>query len=107
VGEDRQSFLERHADAALAVLDIPLLFETGAEKYCDAILVVTAPADVQRTRVFARSGMTEAIFEAVLARQMPDAEKRKRSDFLIDTSLGLEHAEAAVAAVIALLTDRR
>ena len=98
-----RAFLERHADAPLVVLDIPLLFETGAEARCDAVLVVTAPAEVQRARVLARPGMSEAAFAAIRAKQMMSADKCARGDFVIDTSLGLAHAEAEVAALIAQL----
>lgn len=84
----------------LAVLDIPLLYETGAEDRVDLVLVVTAPAEVQRARVLARPGMTPEKFEAILARQLPDAEKRARADFIIDTSLGFDHARAQVRAII-------
>jgi dephospho-CoA kinase len=87
----------------LVVLDIPLLFETGAEARCDGVLVVTAPAEVQRARVLARPGMTAARFEAILARQLPDAEKRARADFVVDTSRGLADARAQVATVLARL----
>ncbi len=93
------------AGAPLAVLDIPLLFETGAEERTDAILVVTAPEAVQRARVMARPGMTEEKFAAILQRQMPDAEKRRRADYLLDTGPGLEHARAEVAALVARLTE--
>ena len=93
-------FLARHADAPLVLLDIPLLFETGAEARCDAVLVVTAPEDVQRARVLARPGLDAATFEAIRAKQLPDAEKRARADFVLDTSLGFDHAEAEVAAII-------
>jgi dephospho-CoA kinase len=84
----------------LAVLDIPLLFETGGDAAVDAVVVVTAPAAVQAERVLARSGMTRERFEAILARQMPDAEKRRRADFIIDTSLGLEAARARVEEIV-------
>lgn len=107
VGAESRAFLARHADVPLAVLDIPLLFETGAEARCDAVLVVTAPPEVQRARVLARPGMTEAAFEAIRAKQMPDAEKRVRADFLIDTSRGFEHAEAEVGRIVTDLTSRR
>ncbi|GEP09694.1 dephospho-CoA kinase [Methylobacterium gnaphalii] len=105
VRDENRAFLKRHAGAPLAVLDIPLLFETGAETRCDAVLVVSAPPEVQRARVLARPGMTEAAFEAILAKQMPDAEKRARADAVIDTSLGFAHAEAEIVALIARLTD--
>jgi len=84
----------------LAVLDIPLLFETGGDAAVDAVVVVTAPAAVQAERVLARSGMTRERFEAILARQLPDAEKRRRADFIIDTSLGLEAARARVEEIV-------
>jgi dephospho-CoA kinase len=85
----------------LAVLDIPLLFETGADAAFDAVVVVTADPDIQAERVLARTGMTRERFEAVLARQTPDAEKRRRADFLVDTGRGLEAARAQVQDVIA------
>ncbi|GEO98350.1 dephospho-CoA kinase [Methylobacterium haplocladii] len=107
VGAESRAFLERHANAPLVVLDIPLLFETGAETRCDAVVVVSAPAEVQRARVLARPGMTEAAFAGILAKQMPDAEKRRRADVVIDTSHGFERAEAEVTALIARLTDSR
>lgn len=98
-----RAFVADQAGARLVVLDIPLLFETGAERGCDAVLVVTAPPEVQRARVLARPGMTEAAFRAILAKQMPDAEKRARADFVIDTSLGFAHAQAEVGALVARL----
>lgn len=103
------AFLDRAAAAGepIAVLDIPLLLETGTEGRVDAVLVVTAPETVQRARVLARPGMTEAKFAAILARQMPDAEKRARADYVIDTGHGLDHARAEVAALIARLRRER
>jgi len=98
------------AGAAIAVLDIPLLFETEAEKRCDAVVVVSAPAHVQRERAFARPGMTDERFEAIVARQVPDAEKRRRADFVVDSGQGLDHARAQVHEIlqaIAKLPKRR
>jgi dephospho-CoA kinase len=89
-----------NAGAAVAVLEIPLLFETGADRRVDAVVVVTAPPDVQRARAFERPGMTEEKFRAVLARQMPDAEKRRRADFIVDTSQGFDSARAQVRAIL-------
>ena len=83
------------------VLDIPLLYETGGDKICDAVVVVTAPPEVQRLRAFERPGMTEAKFAAILAKQMPDAEKRRRADFIVDTSRGFDAARAAVREILA------
>ncbi|MDP4023605.1 dephospho-CoA kinase [Methylobacterium sp. NEAU 140] len=96
-----RDFLDAHAEAPLVVLDIPLLYETGGEGRCDAVAVVSAPAEVQRARVLARPGMTEEAFAAILAKQMPDSEKRARADFLIDTGRGFAVAEAEVARIIA------
>ena len=96
--------------AAVAVLDIPLLFETGAQARCDAVAVVSAPAEVQRARAFERAGMSEAKFQAILAKQMPDAEKRARADFVVDTGQGFEHARAQVRDIlkqVATMTPRR
>ncbi|MBL0403564.1 dephospho-CoA kinase [Microvirga aerilata] len=107
VREEKQSFLERvSALAPVAVLDIPLLFETGGEAGCDATLVVTAPAAVQRERVLARPGMTEEKFYAILAKQMPDENKRARAHFLVDTSRGFASAEAQVRSILACLAGR-
>lgn len=103
LGRDRLAF---HAQAEasgadILVFDIPLLFETGGERNMDAVVVVTAPAEVQRVRVLAREGMTPERLDAILARQTPDAQKRERADFVIDTGQGLEAARAAVARVLA------
>jgi dephospho-CoA kinase len=89
----------------LAVLDIPLLFETGGDAHVDAVVVVTADPAIQAERVLARPGMTRDRFEAVLARQLPDADKRARADFVIDTGHGLEAARAEVAAVVETVLD--
>jgi dephospho-CoA kinase len=87
--------------AAIAVLDIPLLFETGGETRCDAVVVVTAPPDVQGARVMARPGMTMEKFEAILAKQMPDAEKRARADFVVDSGQGFDAARQQVREILA------
>jgi dephospho-CoA kinase len=86
--------------AAVAVLDVPLLFETGGDKRCDAVVVVSAPSDVQWARAFERPGMTEQKLAALLAKQMPDAEKRARADFVVDTSHGFEAARAQVREIL-------
>lgn len=87
--------------AKIAVLDIPLLYETGGDARCDAVVVVSAPAEVQKTRSFERPGMTEAKFAAILAKQMPDADKRARADFVVDTSRGFDAARARVREILA------
>jgi len=94
VGEMRAEFLARaKADKVKAVVfDIPLLFETGGEARVDASVVVTASEKTQRRRVMARPGMTKALFEMILSKQMPDAEKRKRADYIVETDKGMEHA---------------
>jgi dephospho-CoA kinase len=106
VAEAREAFLERHGQAPLVVLDIPLLFEKGGWDKVDRIAVVSAPAEVQRARVLARLGMTAAKFEKILALQMPDAEKRERADFIIPTGGDLSTTRAAVKEIIACLTSR-
>lgn len=97
-----QRFLDaaREAGAPVVVLDIPLLFETGGEARCDAVAVVSASADIQRMRVFERPGMDEAKFQALMARQMPDAEKRRRADFIVDSAKGFDAARAQVRNII-------
>jgi dephospho-CoA kinase len=105
VGAHRIGFFE-DAQAAghdIVVLDVPLLYETGGDKKVHKVVVVSAPAEVQRARVLARPEMTEAKFEAILARQTPDAEKRARADFVIDTGQGLEHARGQVRDILTRL----
>jgi dephospho-CoA kinase len=86
--------------ASVAVLDVPLLFETGGDARCDAVVVVSAPADLQRTRAFERPGMSEGKLAAILAKQMPDEEKRARADFVVDTSKGFDAARAQVRDIL-------
>ncbi|MEP4770074.1 MAG: dephospho-CoA kinase [Roseibium sp.] len=102
VREEENLFLERTAKERqrVVVLDIPLLFETGGDQRVDAAVVVTANADVQRERVLSRPGMSEDRFQAILSKQMPDTDKRRRAHFLIDTGLGLASAERAVHAIL-------
>lgn len=99
VSADRLAFLDRHRVADLVLLDVPLLYETGVDRLCDAVLVVTAPPEVQRARVLARPGMSEDALAVLLAKQMPDAEKRARADHIIETT-DLAPARAAVQALI-------
>jgi len=89
------------AGATVAVLDIPLLFETGGDKRCDAVVVVSAPPGTQRARVLERPGMTEAKFQALAGKQMPDADKRARADFIVDSGQGYEAARAQVREILA------
>ena len=103
VGEERAVFLEEHTGAPLVVFDVPLLFETGGDARVDKVAVVSAAAAVQRARVLARPGMTEARFAAILARQLPDADKRARADFVIDTGATLDATRAGVRRVIACM----
>lgn len=103
VAEERGRFLESNRDRPLVVLDVPLLFEAGGWREVDRIAVVSAPAGVQRARVLARPGMTAARFESILAKQMPDDEKRARADFVIPTGGTLDETRTAVRAVIACL----
>jgi dephospho-CoA kinase len=105
VGESRKVFFEAalEANAPLVILDIPLLFETGGERNVAAVIVVSAPEAIQRERVMARPDMTAEKLDAILARQLPDTEKRARADIVIDTSKGLDSAREQVRAAIAKL----
>jgi dephospho-CoA kinase len=100
VAAEREAFLAAHAAAPLVVFDIPLLFETGAEAWLDGVLVVSASPEVQRARVLARPGMTEAMLDRILARQTPDADKRARADFVIMTDRGFDAARRQVMDLI-------
>ncbi len=104
VAQNRAEFL-LNCTADIAVLDIPLLYETGADVGCDAVVVVTAPADVQRARVLARGEMTEPEFDLILARQIPDAAKRARADYIIETT-SLDGARNSVRAICADIRER-
>jgi dephospho-CoA kinase len=101
VAAERAAFLESAKGADVVVLDIPLLFETHAEGMVQAVVVVSAPEAVQRSRVLSRPGMSEDKLAALLARQTPDAEKRRRADFIIETDTGLEAAAQRVAEILA------
>ncbi|MEA3003423.1 MAG: dephospho-CoA kinase [Sphingomonadales bacterium] len=103
VAREREAFLAAHHDAALVVLDIPLLFEAGGWNQVDKIAVVSAPGDIQRERVLARPGMTVEKFARILARQMPDEEKRARADFVISTGASFAETRASVRRIVACL----
>ena len=105
VGAMRQAFLAENAATPLIVFDIPLLYEKTGPQGLDAVVVVSAPAEVQRQRVLARSGMTPEKFERILALQVLDAQKRARADFVIDTGLPLAETRAQVAALVAHLRE--
>lgn len=102
LGASRQEFLHEaeRSGASVAVVDVPLLFETGGEKYVDAVVVVTTTAEIQRQRVLARDNMNSEGFDAILARQLSDAEKRKRADFVVDTSCGLDPVRAQIRDIL-------
>jgi dephospho-CoA kinase len=112
LGASRQKFL-LHAEqsgAPVAVVDVPLLFETGGETRVDAVLVVTTTPQIQRERILARPNMTDEKLDAILARQMPDAEKRRRANFVVDTSHGLDPVRARIRDILdeaARITPRR
>lgn len=106
VTQARQAFLaqQRASGAKIVVLDVPLLFETGLQDQVDKVIVVTAPADVQRQRVLARPNMTIERFESILAKQLPDAQKRARADYCVDTSRGLESARQQIQDILKQIT---
>jgi dephospho-CoA kinase len=108
VGQDRAKFFKdvEGAGTDMLVLDIPLLFETGGDANVDAVVVVSAPPEMQRERVLARPGMTPERLDAILAQQLADAEKRARAHYVVDTGRGLEAAREQVAAIIADLRGR-
>ena len=108
VGEAQIEFLKENVAAGheMAVLDIPLLYETGGETRVDVVVVVSAPYDIQKTRVLARPDMDEAKFAAIHAKQTPDAEKRRRADFVVESDKGLDHAREQVSAIIDALKGR-
>jgi dephospho-CoA kinase len=102
VTASREKFLAdaRNRGAKIVVLDIPLLFETKTDRGCDAVVVVSAPAEIQRQRAFERPGMTDDKLAAILAKQMPDAEKRRRADFIVDSSQSFEHTRAQIREIL-------
>jgi len=103
LGASRKKFLEEaeRSGVPVVVMDIPLLFETGGEKRVDAVVVVTTSPEAQRERILARGTMTNEALDAILARQLPDAEKRKRADFVVDTSHGLDPVRTAIRDILA------
>jgi dephospho-CoA kinase len=103
VRDAREAFIDRNSNAPALVFEIPLLFETGGEKEFDKVVVVSAPAEVQRSRVLHRAGMTAEKLDAILERQIPDAEKRARADFVVDTGADLSTTESQVRHIIACL----
>ena len=109
VAEVRDRFLAdaQARGAPVVLLDVPLLFETAGERGCDAVVVVSAPAQLQRQRAFERPGMTEEKFAALVAKQMPDAEKRRRADFIVDSSQSFEHARAQVRDILQAVAKMR
>ena len=102
LGASRQNFLDEaeRSGAPVAVVDVPLLFETGGEKRVDAVVVVTTTPEIQRQRILSRDNMTGQKLDAILARQLPDAEKRKRADFVVDTSHGLDPVRARIRDIL-------
>jgi len=107
VAEERVAFFDsaEAANAPFIVLDVPLLFETGGNTACDKVIVVSAPADMQKERVLVRRGMTEEKFAHILLQQVPDAEKCAKADYVVDSGKGIEHAEQQVADIIQSLQE--
>ncbi len=103
VHDARERFVAEHADAPALLFDIPLLFETGGEGAFDKVIVVSAPPEIQRERVLSRPGMTAAKLDSILARQMPDADKRSRADFVVETGGSLDETERQVEHILACL----
>jgi dephospho-CoA kinase len=109
VTASREKFLaqaQAHG-APIVVVDIPLLFETAAESRCDAVVVVSAPAEIQRARALDRPGMTEEKFATLLAKQMPDAQKRRRADFIVDSSQGFDQTRAQIRDILQSVATMR
>lgn len=107
LSQSRKTFFSDNRKAPIVLLDIPLLFETGGDKKMHKVVVVTAPPEVQRERVLARPDMTDERFEAILAKQVPDAEKRERADFVIDTGDGIDAARMAVSVILTMLRKEK
>lgn len=106
VAQARRDFVSAQRGAPLILLDIPLLYETGGERFCDAVVVVSAPESIQRARVLARDGMTAEKLDGILTRQLKDEEKRRRADFILDTSLTIEETEEHVIGLLKALKGR-
>jgi len=100
VGEDREIFFEENVDSPAVVLDIPLLFETGGEKFVDIVVVVDAPADIQEERVLSRPNMTKEKLEKIIAEQIPNDIKKEKADFVVDTSVSIEDAKLQVIKIL-------
>jgi dephospho-CoA kinase len=107
VAKARDAFIAQARGAPVVLLDVPLLFETGGERHCDAVVVVSAPPEMQRRRAFERPGMTEEKFSALVGKQMPDGEKRRRADFIVDSSQSFDHARAQVRDILAAIAKIR
>ena len=100
VGEDREIFFKKNSDSPAIILDIPLLFKTGGEKFVDLVIVVDAPQDIQEERVLSRPNMTKEKFEKIIAEQIPNDVKKKKADFIVDTSISIEDARIQVENII-------
>ena len=109
VAAERDKFLAQAQErsAPVVVIDVPLLFETGGERGCDAVVVVSAPPEVQKRRAFERPGMTEEKFAVLVAKQMPDPEKRRRADFIVDSSQSFDHTRAQVRDILRAVAKMR